>query len=209
MAITDPDSWRLNHASQIANHLTHPSQSTARDRKTIRWTRIKRLFGALVTVLLVMAGVFIRDRSPLPPAIVADRIVVNKQERELLLIAGEKTLKRYQIALGGHPQGHKTQQGDQRTPEGSYHITARNPHSAYHLALRINYPNRHDQMQAVHRGVSPGGDIMIHGLPNGLGWIGRLHRWIDWTAGCIAVTNAEIEEIWQAVPDNTPIEIKP
>lgn len=201
--------FSLNNSSQIAHHLACPSQSTARDRKTIRWTRIKKLFGALVAVLLVVAGFFIRDRSPLPPAAVADRIVVNKQERELLLVAGEKTLKRYRIALGGDPQGHKTQQGDQRTPEGIYRIAARNPYSAYHLALWINYPNRRDQTQAAHRGVSPGGDIMIHGLPNGLGWIGRLHRWVDWTAGCIAVTNAEIEEIWRAVPDGTIIEIKP
>jgi murein L,D-transpeptidase YafK len=170
---------------------------------------MKGLFGAMAAMLLIVTGLVIRDRSPLPPAGVADRIVVNKQERELLLLAGGETLKRYRVALGGHPRGHKTQQGDQRTPEGVYHIAARNPRSAYHRALRISYPNQRDQTQATRRGVSPGGDIMIHGLPNGLGWIGRFHRWLDWTAGCIAVTNSEIEEIWRAVPDGTPIEIKP
>jgi len=154
-------------------------------------------------------------RPKLPLAVVADRIVVHKTERELLLVADGKTLKRYQIALGGNPRGHKTQEGDQRTPEGTYHIAGRNPRSAYHLSLRISYPNEEDRMQATRRSVSPGGDIMIHGLPNGFGWIGRLHRLVDWTAGCIAVTDSEsvtdseIEEIWRAVPDGTPVEIKP
>lgn len=157
----------------------------------------------------VLAGFGVRDQSPLSPALLADRIVVYKAERELLLVAEGKTLKRYRIALGGHPQGHKTQEGDRRTPEGVYRIAGRNPRSAYHLSLRINYPNEDDRIQAATRGVSPGGDIMIHGLPNGFGWIGRLHRWVDWTAGCIAVTDSEIEEIWRSVPDETPVEIKP
>lgn len=157
----------------------------------------------------VLAGFGVRDQSPLSPALLADRIVVYKAERELLLVAEGKTLKRYRIALGGHPQGHKTQEGDRRTPEGVYRIAGRNPRSAYHLSLRINYPNEDDRIQAATRGVSPGGDIMIHGLPNGFGWIGRLHRWADWTAGCIAVTDSEIEEIWRSVPDETPVEIKP
>lgn len=157
----------------------------------------------------VLAGSVVRDQSPLSPALLADRIVVHKAERELLLVAEGKTLKRYRIALGGHPRGHKTQEGDRRTPEGAYRIAGRNPRSAYHLSLRISYPNEDDRMQAARRGVSPGGDIMIHGLPNGFGWIGRLHRWVDWTAGCIAVTDSEIEEIWRSVPDGTPVEIKP
>ena len=156
----------------------------------------------------VWASLFACGRSRLSSAVVADRIVVHKEERELLLVAGGKTLKRYQIALGGNPRGHKTQEGDQRTPEGMYRIAGRNPRSAYHLSLRISYPNQDDRMQAVHRGVSPGGDIMIHGLPNGFGWIGRLHRLVDWTAGCIAVTDSEIEEIWRAIPDGIPVEIK-
>jgi len=159
--------------------------------------------------LRVLAGFGVRDCSPLSPALLADRIVVHKAERELLLVAEGKTLKRYRIALGGHPQGHKTQEGDRRTPEGVYRIAGRNPRSAYHLSLRISYPNEEDRTQAARRGVSPGGDIMIHGLPNGFGWIGRWHQWADWTAGCIAVTDSEIEEIWRSVPDGTPVEIKP
>ncbi|MBL8252184.1 MAG: L,D-transpeptidase family protein [Candidatus Competibacter sp.] len=157
----------------------------------------------------VLAGFGVCVRSPLSSALLADRIVVYKAERELLLVAEGKTLKRYRIALGGRPQGHKTQEGDRRTPEGVYRIAGRNPRSAYHLSLRINYPNEDDRIQAASRGVSPGGDIMIHGLPNGFGWVGRLHRWVDWTAGCIAVTDSEIEEIWRAVSDGTPVEIKP
>lgn len=157
----------------------------------------------------VLAGFGVCVRSPLSSALLADRVVVHKAERELLLVAEGKILKRYRIALGGHPRGHKTQEGDRRTPEGVYRIAGRNPRSAYHLSLRISYPNEEDRTQAARRGVSPGGDIMIHGLPNGFGWIGRLHRWADWTAGCIAVTDSEIEEIWRSVPDGTPVEIKP
>lgn len=157
----------------------------------------------------VLAGFVVRDQSPRSPALLADRVVVHKAERELLLVTEGKILKRYRIALGGHPQGHKTQEGDRRTPEGVYRIAGRNPRSAYHLSLRISYPNEDDRIQAARRGVSPGGDIMIHGLPNGFGWIGRWHRWADWTAGCIAVTDSEIEEIWRSVPDGTPVEIKP
>lgn len=128
---------------------------------------------------------------------------------ELLDAAGE-TLKSYEIALGGNPVGHKTQEGDEKTPEGSYKISARKEDSAYHRSLRISYPDKKDVEQAEKRGVSPGGDIMIHGIRNGFGWIGSWHLIYDkWTDGCIAVTNDEIEEIWQLVKDDTPIEIKP
>ena len=173
-----------------------------------RW--LLKLSGVLGIVLLAATGLkVLQVGSPLPASARADQIIVNKQARELWLMAKGKPLKRYRIALGGNPRGHKTQQGDQRTPEGVYRIAGRNPRSAYHRALRVSYPNARDRRRAKQQGVSPGGDIMIHGLPNGLGWIGPLHRWVDWTAGCIAVTDPEIEEIWRAVPDGTSIEIKP
>lgn len=127
----------------------------------------------------------------------------------VLLDGQDRVLRRYKISLGKHPKGHKQQEGDERTPEGHYVISGRNFNSRYYLSLKISYPNLHDVAQAKARGVSPGGDIMIHGLPNGLGWFGTEHRRYDWTDGCIAVTNAEMEEIWRMVPDWTPITIYP
>ena len=146
---------------------------------------------------------------PLPPGVQADRIVVEKAVRRLTLFDGTRPLKTYHVALGRTPIGPKEQDGDQRTPEGSYLIDRHKPDSAFHLALHISYPNPTDLARAHERGIAPGGDIMIHGLPNGRGWIGKWHRLHDWTSGCIAVTNAQIEEIWRKVPDGTAIEIRP
>lgn len=136
-----------------------------------------------------------------------DRIIINKAKRELLLMHAGKAIKSYAVALGRNPVGPKTRQGDRKTPEGIYSISGRNPASAFHRSLRISYPNPADRAQAKKLGVSPGGDIMIHGLPNGQGHIGAAHRQTDWTDGCIAVTNEEIEEIWRLVRDGTKVEI--
>lgn len=105
--------------------------------------------------------------------------------------------------------GRKSCEGDRKTPEGVYVIDRRKPNSRYHRALHISYPNAEDRRRAEQRGVSPGGDIMIHGLPNGMGAIGSLHLKRDWTLGCIAMTNQEIDELWQAVPNGTLVEIVP
>ena len=118
-------------------------------------------------------------------------------------------VRSYKIALGGSPVGKKQCQGDQKTPEGTYSITGRNPQSAFHRSLRVSYPNAEDIANARRLRCSPGGDIMIHGLPNGRGWLGATHVNSDWTLGCIAVTNAEIEEVWKAVPNGTAVEIRP
>ena len=120
-----------------------------------------------------------------------------------------KSLKTYRVALGGNPIGAKEQEGDRKTPEGVYTIDYRNPNSDYHLALHVSYPSDEDNTRAAQRGINAGFDIMIHGLPNGHGWIGAFHRWKDWTAGCIALTDEEIEELWRVTPDGTPIEIRP
>lgn len=125
-----------------------------------------------------------------------------------LMHAG-RTIKTFKIALGRQPVGPKTQQGDHRTPEGMYVIDGRNAHSKFHRSLHISYPNAADRERARRLGVSPGGDIFIHGLPNGYGWIGAAHRARDWTDGCIAVTDQEIEEIWKLVDNGTPVEIRP
>jgi murein L,D-transpeptidase YafK len=139
---------------------------------------------------------------------IADKVLVLKSKRELILLTGGTKIKTYHISLGKQPVGPKTHRGDGRTPEGLYTIDKRNARSGYHLALHISYPNSRDVMNARRSGRDPGGDVMIHGLPNGnKSWIYR--RWPDWTAGCIAVSNKEIEEIWRSVPAGTPIEIRP
>jgi murein L,D-transpeptidase YafK len=136
-------------------------------------------------------------------------VLIEKAARRLTLFSGGTPVRTYAVALGSQPVGPKIQQGDDRTPEGSYVIDGRNFHSAYHLALHISYPNAVDRDRAAALGVDPGGDIMIHGLPNGSGWLGPAHRERDWTEGCIAVTDSEIEEIARLVPDGTPVEIRP
>jgi murein L,D-transpeptidase YafK len=138
-----------------------------------------------------------------------DSIVINKAARELLLLSKGKLLHRYRVALGRNPVGAKERQGDGRTPEGHYTISGRNPKSAFHKSLRVSYPEAANREHARRLGVSPGGDIMIHGLPNGQGAIGAAHRQTDWTEGCVAVTDEEIEEIWRLVADGTAVTINP
>jgi murein L,D-transpeptidase YafK len=143
-----------------------------------------------------------------PPAGV-DWVIVEKSARKLTLLAKGEPIRSYAVALGANPLGPKERQGDERTPEGVYFIDARNPNSAYHRSLRISYPNREDRRRAAVAGVRPGGDIMIHGIPNGRSRMSPFHQRLDWTEGCIAVTDAEIEEIWRLVKLGTVVEIRP
>lgn len=138
-----------------------------------------------------------------------DAILIEKAERRLTLLENGQAVRTYPVALGFTPVGAKSEKGDGRTPEGKYVIDSRNAKSGYHLSLHISYPNDRDRARAAQAGVNPGGDVMIHGLRNGLGWIGAAHRLSDWTFGCVAVTDAEIEEIWDLVPNGTPVEIRP
>ena len=146
---------------------------------------------------------------PLPASSIADRILVEKNARRLTLFRNDAPLKTYEIALGRQPEGPKRFEGDNKTPEGRYIIDFRKKNSDFHRALHISYPHPEEVAFAARQKRSAGGSIMIHGLPNGMGSLGPLHRLRDWTAGCIAVTNTEIEELWRAVPDGTPIEIRP
>jgi murein L,D-transpeptidase YafK len=139
----------------------------------------------------------------------ADAVLVRKGERRLFLLRDGEPFREYRIALGGNPKGHKQEEGDLRTPEGEYFIDWRNPNSDFYLSLRISYPNQDDLARAAARGASPGGAIMIHGQRNGEEWFENFQQLRDWTEGCIAVTNAAMEEIWQAVPNGTPIRIEP
>lgn len=139
----------------------------------------------------------------------ADSIVLDKSKRSLSMYHRGQLVKRYSVALGRNPVGNKQRRGDGRTPEGLYRIEGRNPWSKYHLSLRVSYPSAADRDRAARRRVSPGGDIMLHGLPKEFATVGALHRQQDWTEGCVALTNEEIEEIWRAVPDGAWILIKP
>lgn len=160
--------------------------------------------GSGIVLLLVN-----RHTNPLQTDVVADSVVVNKQARTLLLFTNGTIVKSYSISLGGNPNGHKLMEGDQRTPEGKYVIDYRNDESVCYLSLHITYPDSAAVRRARSLNVSPGGFIMIHGLKNGWGWIGRLHLLSDWTDGCIAVTNREMDELWRAAPDGVPIVIRP
>ena len=139
----------------------------------------------------------------------ADKILIEKKARKLTLLRNGGVVRAYRVALGNHPEGPKVCQGDVRTPEGRYITDWRSKNGHYHWALHISYPNEMDRAAARNAKCNPGGDIFIHGLPNGYGWLGKAHTLHDWTLGCIAVTDQEIEEIWGLVPDQTIVEIKP
>ena len=162
-------------------------------------------------MVLLIGGVYLYAHynwNPLPAETRIDRILVEKSARRLSIFRDGKKLKDYRVALGRNPVGAKEQEGDMKTPEGFYWIDWRNPESDYHLALHVSYPSDEDNTRAAARGVNAGFDIMIHGIRNGGGWIGAFHRMQDWTAGCIALTDEEIEELYRVTPDWTPIEIR-
>ena len=162
---------------------------------------------SLISSLGVVDDVHARANTQALPQ--ADRVVVIKGARTLSLMRQGKMIKTYKISLGREPVGHKEKEGDSKTPEGDYIIDGRNPHSKFHLALHISYPSPRDKNLAERGGRVPGGAIMIHGRPNWTGWIRSLYEDRDWTDGCIAVSNAEMDEIWSAVPDGTPVTILP
>jgi murein L,D-transpeptidase YafK len=170
--------------------------------------------GVLTIGLLLLSGRDYLQLDRTVPAMAATNaqataIVVDKAARKLTLLHNGDVLKTYDVALGQAPIGPKQREGDGRTPEGRYVIDSKNPRSHNHLALHVSYPDASDRVRAVRLGASAGGNIMIHGLHNGLGWLGSLHRAIDWTGGCIAVTDSQIEDIWSRVEVGTPIEIRP
>ena len=143
----------------------------------------------------------------LPPGAEADRVLVLKAKRKLLLLHGGIVLKTYHVSLGGNPVGRKTTEGDRKTPEGEYVLDWHNAQSDFYKSIHISYPNQADLARAAKLRVPPGEDLFIHGQPNDYQGPGNPAG--DWTDGCIAVSNAEMDEIWRAVPDGTPIEIRP
>ncbi|MAL97912.1 L,D-transpeptidase family protein [Hydrocarboniclastica marina] len=138
-----------------------------------------------------------------------DAVVVKKSERQLVLLRDGEPVRRYRISLGDNPVGHKLYEGDRRTPEGQYVLDWRNHESRFYKSIHISYPSPRDRELAEAWGLSPGGSIMIHGLPNEAGDLAFAYEGLDWTEGCIAVSNEAMDEIWQLVHDGTPITILP
>lgn len=168
------------------------------------WRVLLRRAVLVLPLVLLGAAPLAADRP-----IQADRIIVLKAERKLLLMRDGAVLSWFWIALGRNPTGPKVQAGDGRTPEGLYFVERRDPGSYFYRALRISYPNPQDAEQARRRGVDPGDNIRIHALPPGFGPVGPGERMMDWTDGCIAVTNADMDQIWARVGVGTPVEIRP
>jgi murein L,D-transpeptidase YafK len=189
------------------------AQGTGVDRKMMR-------FRSLGVLLLACSGVALGDGLPqaqpvmLPqPALntlpLVDRIVVHKAERRLLLMHGGNMVRSYHVSLGLSPTGQKERSGDFRTPEGSYRLERRNARSDYFLSIKVSYPNETDLKRAHLRHWNTGGSIMIHGLPNFLKHEPEFYQSHDWTDGCIALSNADMTEIWMLTPDDVPIDILP
>jgi murein L,D-transpeptidase YafK len=165
-----------------------------------------------ITIAFIFLGFtvyYFYPENNLPSNIQIDKLVVYKSKRQMLAYSNGQLLKTYKISLGKQPIGDKQFEGDKKTPEGFYLINDKNAHSGYHKNLGISYPNKDDIYNAKQLGKSTGGDVKIHGLKNNQGFINKFHRWFDWTLGCIALTNEEIDELYQSVKIGTPIEIKP
>lgn len=146
--------------------------------------------------------------NPSKPTI-ADSVLVVKSERRLYLLADGEAFADYPATFGADPAGHKQREGDERTPEGHYLLDWKNAHSAFYKSIHVDYPNRQDTAAAAARGEDPGGLIMIHGQRNGYGWLSPLTRFFNWTDGCIALNDTDMEEVWLSIRENTPIEIRP
>ena len=168
---------------------------------------MQRLVGLVVLCGLFPAGNGQTASYP-ASAVRADRIVIVKSAHTMTLMSHGQPIRTYKVALGD-PIGPKVQQGDKKTPEGLYFVDGKNSNSLFHRALHLSYPSAADRERARKLGVKPGGDIEIHGLPKQYAWMGAAHRAVDWTTGCIAVTNPEIDEIWNEVGVGTAVEIRP
>lgn len=194
--------------SAPARRALHPRATSvaATTPTTMAW----RVSGILVLLGLALLNAGCATRPP-AEATIADQVIVEKAARRLKLVADGQVLREYRVALGDNPRGHKEREGDERTPEGDYVLDWRNPNSNYYKAIHISYPNETDILFARFTGHSPGGMIMIHGLPNHIvsNQVRREYQNRDWTDGCIAVTNEEMDEIWSLVRDGTPIRILP
>ena len=182
------------------------------------------MFRALIASLVMLSAICAYAEAPLSTSAIAtsssnlgldaglplaDSVVVRKGERRLYLMRNGAVLRSFKIALGLRPDGHKQFEGDYRTPEGKYRLVRRNPNSEFFLSIQISYPNDDDVARARRQGLKPGGAIMIHGQPNMPTRSRDYYATVDWTEGCIAVSNSDMVEIWLMTPPDTPIEIRP
>lgn len=168
-------------------------------------------FNFIILILLILS-VFIYEQIPerqIPANTFADEVVVIKHKKRMDLLKNGDVLKSFRVSIGKNEKGDKQQHGDGRTPEGRYRLIWKNPNSDYYLSIKISYPDHSDILRARRKGVDPGGDIFIHGVPDWMRWFSKMHRWFGYTQGCIMVTNREMDEIWRTVPAGTPIEIRP
>ena len=163
---------------------------------------------SLVLTLLLPIAYYFYPTQKIPESAVIDRIIVLKSRHKLLAYSSGKLVADYKISIGKNPLGAKEFEGDNRTPEGIYTINGKNSNSQYFKNLGVSYPNQRDTRHAKQTGKPAGGNIKIHGLKNGLGYIGKFHRWKDWTNGCIALTNREVNELYDHTPVGTVIEIR-
>ena len=157
----------------------------------------------------LLLGVALLSWSCLAAAEKADLVVVSKSESRLYLERSGKRFDSFKVAFGGDPKGHKQREGDERTPEGRYMLDSKNPNSSFYKSIHISYPNASDRAAAKSRGVSPGADVMIQEQKNGWGWLAPISQLFDWTDGCVALRNSDMEKVWNAVDIGTPIEIQP
>ncbi|MCI0469743.1 MAG: L,D-transpeptidase family protein [Nitrospirae bacterium] len=166
--------------------------------------------GKAIIIAILLPAIFVLSYTDVFSAFpAADKVLVIKSKRIMMLLKDGDIIKTYKVALGKNPVGKKIYQGDKKTPEGTYILDYKNPESSYHLSIHISYPNELDAINAKKNGLRPGGDVAIHGLSKDRADFDKLHNLVDWTDGCIAVTNKEMEEIWQLVSVGTPIVIKP
>lgn len=179
------------------------------ERKVFSKTALK-VIALLITMSAIGVSVYyFYPEEKLQAGVSIDSIVVHKSQRKLLAFSQGHLQKIYPISLGKNPVGAKEFQGDNKTPEGTYYIYDKNPHSQCYKNLGISYPDKRDSENAKKYGKSAGGQVKIHGFTNGFGFIGKFHRWSDWTAGCIALTDAEVDELYSTVKIGAVIEIKP
>ena len=170
---------------------------------------MKKLIGIAIIVIIIAMVYNFYPEPKLPANANVDLLVVDKAANRMMAYGNGKLLKTYKVSLGDAPKGHKEFEGDEKTPEGFYTINAKNDKSGYHKNLGVSYPNEQDIAHAKSIGKSPGGDIKIHGIRNGTGVVNKFQRLINWTNGCVAVTNSEIDELYAAVKIGTKIEIEP
>jgi murein L,D-transpeptidase YafK len=170
---------------------------------------VSRQISAVLGVVLVLGGIAVRAEDPIIAPDYADHVLVDKSDRKLYLLKAGRVLREVDVSLGLLPTGPKQREGDFRTPEGKYVLDMRNADSDFFLSIHVSYPNESDRVRARAQGVDPGGQIMIHGLPNEPKYDLRRYLHTDWTDGCIAVSNSDMVDIWLMTRESTPIEIRP